>query len=195
MMKSVIPGKYFRLSGLILALVCMGGLLRAEDKTKEVEAGDLKLTVPESWKFTQPSSNLRLAQAEVPAAEGDKDAAELVVFYFGSGGAGGTKANIDRWTSQFDAAGRKVKILEGTSSHGKYTLVDLQGTYNRPVGPPILRKTEKMPGARGLFIILSHEKQGDFFLRLTGPEKTVAANADPLRKAIGAKKDDEKEAK
>jgi gluconolactonase len=48
-----------------------------------------------------------------------------------------------------------------------------------------------MPNARALSVILS-TKDGNYFLRLTGPEKTVSANADALRTAIGADAKSEK---
>ena len=46
---------------------------------KEVEAGDMKLSVPDTWKQQPPSNRLRLAQFAIPAAEGDKVGAELVI--------------------------------------------------------------------------------------------------------------------
>lgn len=191
-------GKNFRSGRWLAALMCsvslvLGGIARADDKTKEVEAGSLKLTVPEGWKFSKPSSRLRVAQAEIPAVEGDKIPAELVITHFGTGGAGGVEANVARWKGQFEEQGRKMKVFEGTSPNGKYVLVELEGTWKKPVGPPIQMKTERLENARGLFVMLMNEENGAYFFRLGGPDKTVASTNEALRKSFGAKISEEKE--
>ena len=96
----------------------------AADKTKTVAAKDIKLTVPISWKQGELSNNLRTAQFEVPAVEGDKDPAELVVYFFGGAG-GGVNANLQRWAGQFQGAGKNQKTTEGKSTQGKYYLIDI----------------------------------------------------------------------
>ncbi len=158
---------------------------RAEKKTHEVKVDGLTLTVPESWKQLQPKSKFRKAQFETPAAEGDKEGGEVVLFYFGGGG-GGVDQNIKRWIGQFKSTGRKLRLTQGKASQGKYVLVDLRGTYNKPIGPPIQRKTKPTPGSRMLGVILSVQDKGNYFLKFTGPEKTVAAAAADFRKSIGA---------
>jgi hypothetical protein len=177
-------------TALTLALAINHAAFAEDAKTAEVKVRDITLKVPETWKQKEVSG-FRAAQFDLPAAEGDKEGGELIVFHFGPNGGGGVQANIDRWTKQFDADARKLKISDGESSQGKYTLVDLSGTWNKSIGPPIAMKTVKMPGARFLGVILHAEKGGDFFIRLTGPEKTVTANAKTFRQAFGA--DEEKE--
>ena len=172
-------------TALALALTVTPFVIADDAKTVEVEVRDIKLKVPEGWKEKQVSG-FRAAQFDIPAAEGDKEGGELVVFHFGPNGGGGVQANIDRWTKQFDSDERKLKISDGESTQGKYTLVELSGTWNKSIGPPIAMKTVKMPGARFLGVILHSEKGGDFFIRLTGPDKTVAANAKVFRESFGA---------
>jgi gluconolactonase len=154
-------------------------------KTREVKMRFLTLHVPESWKERGATSEMRLGELEIPATEGDKDAADLVVYYFGAQGAGTAKANIDRWIGQFESEGRKAKVLTGKARAGEYSLVDVTGTYQKPIGPPIERKTKPLPNARMLAVILA-TKEGDVYLKLTGPAKTVAVAAADLRRAIGA---------
>jgi len=190
--------------GVILALAGAGSLAVAEDKADasgdkkekvEVKAGELTLKVPANWKQGKATSQFRAAQFEVPPAEGDEEAAELVVFYFGKGGGGGVNANVERWIRQFQPEERKVKVLIGESEQGKYAIVDLSGTYNKPIGPPIQQKTEPMPNARMLGVILQTEKAGDYFIKFTGPEKTIAQAADDFRASFGGSADKEKELK
>lgn len=181
-------------AAVALAVLFTPSLFAEDAKTTEVEVKGIKLTVPEGWK-QKDVTGFRAAQFEIPAAEGDKDAGELVVFHFGPNGGGGVQANIDRWVKQFDAEERKLKISDGESKQGKYTLVELTGTWNKSIGPPVAMKTVKMPGARFIGVILHSEKSGDFFLRLTGPDKTVATTAKAYRASFGADAEKEKERK
>lgn len=163
----------------------------AQDKpaaeAKEVKIEDITLKTPAGWKQEPPSNRLRLAQFKIPAVEGDKDPAELVVSSF-AGGGGGIDPNLERWVKQFQSDGRKVKITVGACPQGDYYLSDISGTFNRPIGPPIAGRTEAVPGSRSLGVILVIAK-GDgkeaYFLKLTGPEKTVAAAADGFRASFG----------
>ena len=61
-----------------------------------------------------------------------------------------------------------------------------------PIGPPIQGKTQEMPDSRMLGIILERENQGNYFLKMAGPDKTVAAQEDALRASIEGDKKSEK---
>jgi len=161
------------------------------DELKEAKVGEITLKTPANWKQSEPTSNLRLAQFEIPAAEGDKESAELAIFSFGGGG--GVQANVDRWIGQFYADGRKSKITSGKSDRGPYVIVDVTGTYKKPIGPPVLGKTEAMEGARMLAVILAVEGKGSYFLKLTGEKATVSAAAEAFRTSFGGKAAHEKE--
>jgi len=165
---------------------------KTEIKTVEVEIkGGLKLNVPETWKQSKPSSRLRLAQFTIPKLKGDAEDGELALFNFGAGG--GAKANIDRWVGQFQANEREVKVKEGALETGRYFFVEISGTYNKPIGPPIARQTKAAPGSRMLGVILGIEDKGIYFFKMTGPDKTVAAQASALKKSFGADAKKEKE--
>jgi hypothetical protein len=182
------PRRVFHFIVLSAIAACLVPIARADEpaKTQSVTAGPLKLTVPETWKQKETASRFRLAQFSIPQVSGDPEDAEFVVFFFGAGGGGGPEANLQRWINQFQSQERKVKLTSGKSPQGEYILADISGTWNKPIGPPIAQKTKEMPGARVLSIILTGKDQSSYFLRLTGPEKTVSANVDALRAAIGA---------
>jgi hypothetical protein len=167
---------------------------KAPTKTKKVEAGDIKLTVPEDWKQKPQVREPRMAEFEVPPTGDDKEPGEFAVFYFGPQGAGGVEANIQRWVGQLDEEGRKVRIVSGASSLGKYTLVDLTGAYNKSIGPPIAKKSKKLPGWRVINVFVETDA-GPYFLKLDGPEKTIAAVENDFRALFGGKKETEKEQK
>ncbi len=170
--------------------------------TVKEDIKNLVLYVPKTWKRENPKNMLRLAQFTIPPAAGEKDPVELTIFSFAGGGAGGgVNANVNRWIDQFNANGRKQKIVTGEGHQGLYVLVDLQGTYNMPDGPPIAGKTKPLPNARMLAVIIgirweeevgegdakkTEKKSAVYFLKMAGDEKTVTANKDAFRLAFGA---------
>jgi gluconolactonase len=163
-------------------------------KTKSIKAGGITLKVPETWKEKESTSSFRAAEVEVPGSGDDKTPGELVVFHF-QGGGGGVQANVDRWIGQFEADGRKVKVFEGKSAQGAYTLVELTGTYKKPIGPPIQMKSKPMPGWRVLGVVLQTADGGPYFIKLDGPDKTIAAVADDFRNSFGGNSKAETEIK
>lgn len=185
---------------LIGGLVTLAGefsLLRAGDgKSKEVKIQDIKLQIPGTWETEPPANKLRLAQFKVGPAEGDKEAGEMVVSSFGGGG-GGVDANIKRWINQFAMEGREVAVFKGKCPQGEYYVSDLTGTYNKPIGPPIAGKTQPVKDYRSIGVILQVPDSGVYFLKLTGPKKTIAAALDEMRSTFGgdAKQEEEYELK
>lgn len=169
--------------------ISMTAMVTAEE-AKEVEVKAITLSVPESWEQEPASNRLRLAQFTIKP-EAEESDAEIVVYSFGGGG-GGVAANVSRWVKQFEAEGREVTVTEGKSKAGDYVLVDIQGTYNKPVGPPIRQQTEKAPNSRMLAAIINVGEEGNYFLKLTGGKKTVAKQVENFRKSYGADKSSEK---
>ncbi|MCH5376325.1 MAG: hypothetical protein JJ992_20335 [Planctomycetes bacterium] len=180
--------RIWTLSCYITALVTCS-LLSAEE-SKEVEVKAIKLQVPESWEQQPASNRLRLAQFAIKPVEGETEA-EIVVYSFGGGG-GGVTANVGRWVKQFEAEGREVKVVQGKAPAGEYVLVDIAGTYNKPVGPPIRQQTERTPDSRMLAAIIQIPNEGNYFLKLTGGKKTVEKQVENFRKSFKADKDSEK---
>ena len=164
---------------------------KSKVEVREIKVEDITLSVPADWEQKPPSNRLRLAQFVVPAAEGDEQPTEMVVSFFGGGG-GGVDANIGRWIGQFASDGRKAKVTKGETEQGAYYFVDVTGTFNMPIGPPIQGRTIELPDARMLGIILEVEGKGNYFLKMAGPQKTVSAQADALRTSIGGDKQTEK---
>ena len=74
----------------------------------------------------------------------------------------------------------------------KATEHPFSGTYNQSIGPPFLRKTESKPGSRVLAVIVVTKQGKVLYLKLAGPDKTVAAQAERVRQMIGADAGSEK---
>src|SRR4051812_10506198 len=79
-------------------------LAAAEDKKGTVvEFAGMKSTTPADWKEESPSSNMRAYQFKLPKAEGDKEDAELALFFF-KGGSGTVDQNLERQRKKFEPA-------------------------------------------------------------------------------------------
>jgi gluconolactonase len=155
----------------------------SKDDVKEVSFKAIKLKVPARWKQEEPSNNLRLGQFKIPPEEGDKPVTELAISSF-AGDGGGVDQNFKRWVDQFTAEGRKIKTTSGECPQGKYYVSDITGTYLQSSGGPFAGgKKTPMPGYRSVSVVLVVDK-GVYFLRLTGPEKTVNAATDAFRKSF-----------
>lgn len=141
-----------------------------------VDLGGLKSAAPAAWKEVPVASSMRLKQFAVPGKGGD---AELVIFFFGKDQGGSTADNMDRWKKQFTPpAGKtidqvsKVTTLKVAAPNAKATILDVSGTYNFKARPMDPGPGEPRPNHRMLASVLE-TPAGNYYLKLTGPEKTV----------------------
>ena len=136
-----------------------------------------KWDAPKGWKLG-PERQMRAATYLIPAAAGDPEGSECVVF---ANIGGGVQANVDRWIGQFkqpdgSASQAKAKTEKKTINGMPATLIDLTGTFNgggammNPGAPAPAEKT----GYRLLGAIVE-APSGPLYFKLTGPTKTVAA--------------------
>jgi hypothetical protein len=153
-------------------LVTCGALaLRAES------AGGMKWTAPAGWQGIGGDGQMRAATYKVPAAAGDSEGGECVVYFFGQGQGGTVDANIDRWKGQLTAAGKPAQaaVAKKTVHAMKVTTIDVSGDYSGMGGPMQKAKTVK-PGYRLLGAIVEGPRDNNLFVKFTGPAKTIAAN-------------------
>jgi hypothetical protein len=149
----------------VMALVCAS------------QQSSLKFTVPAGWVEEERTSSMRIAQYRLPKATGDTEDASLVLYYFGQNQGGSTAANIERWIGQIqqaDGSSSKDKSKqENLEAHGlKVTAVDVSGTYVAETAPGSGTFHNK-PGYRLRAAVVETPK-GSYFVKLVGPEKTVA---------------------
>jgi hypothetical protein len=131
---------------------------------------------PAGWS-AQPQRPMRAASYTIPAAAGDSEGGECIVYYFGPGQGGGVEANVQRWIGQFEAPGggpadklakRSPKTVNGIAM----TQLDLSGTYLfKPF--PMAPQATKKPGYRMIAAIVQG-KDAPVFFKLTAPAKTAA---------------------
>ncbi len=169
---------------LSMSLALLVGLSFAYAGGDAVVLGGLTSKIPAGWKSQEPSNKLRKFQAIIPKVEGDKDNAELVVFFFGKGGGGGTEDNIKRWKTQFTAP--EGKTIDEASKLEVYKIgkvadvvcLDISGTYKYKF-PPNDPKAKEIPKENyRRFNVIFDTDEGSYFITLTGPAKTMAKNKE-----------------
>ena len=138
--------------------------------------GPFVAVLPAGWEATQPSSSMRVAQFKFPAAEGDTDPAELVIYFF-PGGAGGKEPNLRRWAAQFQGDPNEMydraRIEDKKLGVFDVTLFDLSGTF---AAPSFAGGGGPKPNHRMLVAIVNTD-QGPYYAKAVGPEKTMAEQA------------------
>jgi hypothetical protein len=156
-----------------------------------VALSGLTYTAPAMWHSRPPASSMRVAEFVVPKAQGDSEDAELTIFYFGAAGGGGVEANVDRWIGQVqqpDGSPSKTKArrADRTINGLKVTTVDVSGTYTAEMSPGAAQHFNK-PVYR-LCAAVVETPQGAYYIKMTGPAKTVAAAQPDYEKFLSSLK-------
>ena len=155
---------------LLVALLAPAALA---GETTRTEAVGLRFAVPAAWTRVPAPSDVRAAEWRLPRATGDAEDGEVILFFFGAGKGGSAAENLERWYGQFTPAdGRPARdaavITQRTVRALRVTSVDLAGAYrSTPSGAP-------KPGFHLLAAVIEGPG-GPWFLKVVGPEATVAA--------------------
>jgi len=151
---------------LLISLTCLVGQAASQQAS-------LKFTVPAGWIEEERTSSMRVAQYRLTKAAGDAEDASVVLYYFGQGQGGSAAANIERWIGQMKQAEGGSAKEEHLDVNGlKVTTVDVTGTYIAETAPGSGTFYNK-PGYRLRAAVVETPK-GSYYVKLVGPEKTVA---------------------
>ena len=158
----------------------IAGTLLAESPTT-FKVSELTFARPSGWEWVEVASSMRKAQLKVVDAK-TKASAEVIFFHFGPGGAGGTKANVDRWLGQFQEPRDRInaKTEEVMVGKHKVTYVQAEGTYKSgmPGGPQTPMPDYALAGA------IIEASEGSVFVRMTGPKALTKASLADFKKMI-----------
>jgi hypothetical protein len=138
-------------------------------------AAGLRWDPPAGW-TAERAQPMRAATYTIPAAAGDKSAAECALYFFGAGQGGSVQDNLERWKGQFTAPNGKAapaQVAKKTVRGLPMTTIDVSGEYSGMGGP--MAPQRAVPGYRLLGAIVEGPG-GNIFVKLTGPAKTVEAN-------------------
>jgi hypothetical protein len=136
----------------------------------------LTFAPPESWISEPPASSNRKAQFKLPHAEGDTEDAKLVVYFF-QGGGGTPQANVNRWIGEFSGpdgspVANSAKVTHRTINGIPLTVVDVSGSYANSMMS--MQQTNGPKPNYRLIGAIAETKDGPWFIKLTGPAKTVS---------------------
>ncbi|MCE9544392.1 MAG: hypothetical protein K8T25_02560 [Planctomycetia bacterium] len=169
---------------LLLEACCGAPAALADDTAVSLADGKLSLTAPAGWTKKEPKfAGIVMFEFAAPAAEGDQTDGRVTV---GPAG-GGIEANQQRWLGQFvqpdgskteDHAVRQEKKVAGCTVH----LLDISGTYMAPRFAP--GGGGKLPDQRLRVAVIDAGERGIYYIRLSGPQKTVAKHAADFDKMI-----------
>jgi len=161
---------------LFLASLCLSApALFAEDK-ETLEVSEFTFSYEEPWVRQQVTSSMRAGQLTYDHEDENLEDVDLVLYYFGPGQGGGIQANIDRWLGQFD--GEPESTTEKRELGDKeVTFLTASGTYMESAGGPFSGNKTPRPDYTMLAAILP-SPEGAVFLKLTGPNDSVAAMKD-----------------
>jgi len=189
---AVKPRRTLTAFGGTLTLLAAAAAFGADEKTQSVDADGLSFQAPGAWKQSAPKSVMRKAELKIDPVKGDQEETELIVFAF-PGGAGGVDANIERWQRTFkdkDGNPPKVDVKTVKGKNVDVTRVEMAGHYF-PTTFPGQPKQRDRENHRLLGAIVSTDETA-YFLRLVGPDKTVAGVKSDFDKLIGTLKVDKK---
>jgi hypothetical protein len=154
----------------------------AAPATTSAVLGPFTMKVPSDWQTKTITSKMRAADYVLPAPAGAE--AELVIYYFGTSGAGTVSDNVDRWLGQLTQpdgkATRDVAKIEATKIAGQdATLVSASGHYVAAAMPGGSEMIDKLDQSLLGAIIAS--PAGPYYFKLLGATKTIDANAAKFR--------------
>jgi hypothetical protein len=136
---------------------------------EEAPVAGVQWSYPSTW-TRETSRPMRVVTYTIPAAQGDSEAGECGVFYFGEQQGGDIDGNIQRWGAQFDGATQAEKTTSSVDGLN-LTTVRISGTFMAPAGP-MMQSQGKKENYRLLGAIIE-APGGMVFFKCTGPAKTI----------------------
>lgn len=162
----------------IFLLLASTGLMADEKESLKVSEFTFKFGDP--WIRQQVTSSMRAGQLTYDHKDEKLKDVDVVLYYFGQGGGGGIKANIDRWIGQFDGK-PESKVEEKEMGDRKVTFLTAKGTYMESSGGPFSGNKTPRENYTMLAAILP-SAEGPVFLKLTGPADSVEAMKEAFEK-------------
>jgi len=177
------------LAALFAALVgiaVVGDSLKS-DLTAAEEGGETIVLAGFTFKYAKPwaekqvTSPMRAAELTYDNADESLSDLDLVFYHFPNQG-GGTRANLDRWIGQF-AGDPKVEEENLEFDGTKVSLLTASGTFNEPNGGPFSGNSTPRENYTMLAAVVE-SKSGPVFLKLYGPNASVAAAKEAFKKLV-----------
>ena len=138
-----------------------------------VTVAGFKFMAPADWEEQPPKSQFVLGEFSIP---GEGGTARLTL----SSAGGGIEANVERWRGQFSPGPNDPEPRESeiTFDGKPGTLVELAGSYTDMFAGGAPNKNWRMLG------VAVPMGPTNYFIKLTGPESTVAPRRDEFLKFV-----------
>ena len=165
---------------------------RAHQSRTEIS---LTYEFPAGFSLSESSkSGVRRAGYKVPKVGNDKEDAELLVLFYGTGAAGDRDKRWDEWFEQFDGDAKRDATRDAfTVGDIAVETFEFKGNYKLNMGPKkpgmtkspvqMVKNDFRMIGA-----VVKTPDRGNWFFRLVGPDETVLANKEAFLAALRAVK-------
>jgi gluconolactonase len=129
--------------------------------------GGIKFQIPADWEEGNANAAI-IAEYRLPGGAG---AARLTL----STAGGGTEANIERWKQQFHRGSSDPEPKESriTAAGKPGTLIELHGSFS-----DMFAGGGSKPNWQLLGVAIPIDSDHNYFVKLTGPQKTVAARQE-----------------
>lgn len=167
----------------ILAVALAGFFSQAsaeEAKSETLKAGEFTFTFGKPWVRQAVTSSMRAGQLTYKQADDSLKNVDVIFFYFGPGGAGGIKANIDRWAGQFQG-GAETNTETKEVNGREIVYFTGKGSFQDSVGGPFSGNTVTKDNYKVQAAILPSDN-GPVFLKMTGPAASVEATKEDFIK-------------
>ena len=138
--------------------------------------------LPEGWKRVEASSSMRVAEIHLKRTKGDTADAVLAIFHF-PGTGGDAASNILRWQNQMKGPngepGTDVAVTDTMTLYGiSIITTDVTG-IQLPSGMGMGPSSE-IPDSRMIASVIE-TGVGNWFIKVTGPQKTVGKHEEKIR--------------
>ncbi len=150
-------------------------------------------SVPPTWPMSESSpTKPRRAGYKVPAIGNDKEDAELLVLFFGTGANGDRDKQWDPWFEQFDGTPKESSVRDAFDAPaGRVETFEFKGAYKLNLGqqrPGMKKSPVQMvkQDFRMIGAVVKTENRGNWFFRLVGPDETVLAGKDAFLSMLRA---------
>jgi hypothetical protein len=126
---------------------------------------------PGGWKRVPPPNRMRKASYEIAPVAGDKEPAQVGVFYFGAGQGGSIDKNMERWSGEFSGvADADIKRSQRKAGGLLQHVIEIEdGTFSSGMGRSPSRGKEHW----AVLGAIVETPSGLHFFKMTGPKATV----------------------
>ena len=167
---------------LLLGLHAWASADEPKNHRIELAGGKIVLEAPAEWVAVEPKfKGIVQYEFSIPKHEEDAENGRVTI----GPTSGGAKSNLDRWIAEYvqpdggnssDRAKTTREKIDGATVHS----LDVSGTYVRPP----FSGGGQLKNHRLLAALIESDKHGLYYVKINGPEKTIASAKPAFEKMM-----------